>query len=235
MTQNLKGDVVVRPRSSLTLRAFALAVAVLVVALGGTALYRHGLAMAGFDRAAANARESRLADKVAKLSRENRTLRQGLVIAERSLQMDRAAYRDLDQALNRSARRITRLEERVDLYRTVLSSPAPARGVAIERFTLRRASGQRYRYAVILVQPFEARRNASGRLYFKIKGESSGHPAEFAFPGPVDKAIPVHFKYFQDLEGTLELPPGFSPKRIDVDVQTQGHEIQKGFSWRASG
>ncbi|MHB1587931.1 MAG: DUF6776 family protein [Acidiferrobacteraceae bacterium] len=235
MIQNFKGDVVVRPRSSMGLRMFMRGVFLLLLVLGGTALYRHGLAMAGFDRAAAVARQHRLEAKVARLSTENHTLRQGLVVAERSLQMDQTAYRDLNGALDRSARRITRLEERVDLYRTVLSSPTPVQGVTIERLTLRRASGQRYRYALILVQPFEARGAVFGRVRFKIKGSSSGVPVTFTFPGTVDKAIPVHFKYFQDIEGSLELPAGFAPELIDVDVQAQGRKIQKRFSWPTSG
>ncbi len=235
MIQNFKGDMVVRPRSPMWLRWLARSALLLFLVLGGTALYRHGLAMAGFDRAAAVAREQRLEAKVARLSVENHTLRQGLAVAERSLQMDQTAYRDLNGALNRSARRITRLEERVDLYRTVLSSPVPVQGVTIERLTLRRVSGQRYRYALILVQPFAARGSVFGKLRFKIKGSSSGVPVTFTFPGAVDKAIAVHFKYFQDIEGTLELPAGFLPELIDVDVQAQGRKIQKRFSWPTSG
>ncbi|MHB1515779.1 MAG: DUF6776 family protein [Acidiferrobacteraceae bacterium] len=235
MVQNFRGDVVVRSRSSRTVRILAIAGVAVLAVLASVGVYRRGLLMAGYDRAAAITREQRLQQRIDRLAAENQTLRQGLAVAQRSLEMDQAAYHDLHRSLGRSARRIMKLEEQVDLYRTVLSPHTPIKGVTIERLTLRRASGQRYRYALILVQPFEARGGVSGTLRFKIKGSSAGSLVEFAFPGQVDKPIPVHFKYFQDVEGTLGLPRGFSPRLIDVDVRAEGRRIQKRFAWPASG
>ncbi|MHB8414830.1 MAG: DUF6776 family protein [Acidiferrobacteraceae bacterium] len=235
MMPNLRGDVVVRSRSSRTVRILAIAGVALLAVLAGIGLYRRGLLMAGYDRVAAITREQRLQQRIDRLVAENQTLRQGLAVAQRSLEMDQAAYHDLHRSLGRSARRIVKLEERVDLYRTVLSPRTPIEGVTIERLTLRRVSGQRYRYALILVQPFEARGSVSGILRFKITGLSAGYPVELAFPGQVDKAIPVRFKYFQDVEGILEFPHGFSPRFVNVDVRAEGRRIQKRFRWPASG
>ncbi|HET9122903.1 MAG TPA: DUF6776 family protein [Acidiferrobacteraceae bacterium] len=234
MARNHTGDVVVQPRSSRTTRwLLGAAAAACVVALG-IALYFHGLAMAGYDRNAALAHERRLKHALVVLRQENRGLRQSLAVAERSVQMDEVAYRDLHASLQRSADTITRLQERVDLYKAILAPASPLQGVTIERLQLSPLLNRRYRYTLILVQPLEARGPVAGRLRFRIAG-TGGPTNEVVFPPKVDTALGVHFKYFQDVEGTLSLPPGFTPTAVEVDVRTQGRLIQKTFPWPAAG
>jgi len=215
------------------LLAFASAAALLVFT--GFGLYSRGLSMAGFDRSAAVVQQQRDAQQLSQLQAENRTLRQSLAIAERSVQMDQAAYQSLNASLKRSAQAITKLEEHVDLYREVLSPRVPIQGVTIERLNLRHMSDGRYRYTLILVQPLDTRAVANGSLRFVINGLSGGAPMTLQIPSNVDKPIAVSFKYFQDIEGVLDLPPGFSPERIDVELRTQGRPIQKTFNWAMTG
>lgn len=235
MARNNLGNVVVRPRLSRPAQVLVIAAAGALLVLGGVALYLRGLAMAGFDRRAAIEQRQSDATRISGLIAENRTLRQSLAIAERSVQMDQTAYRSLNASLKRSAREIARLEEHVDLYREILAPRVPLQGVTIDRLNLTHSPDGHYRYTLILVQPLEARTVARGTLHFVITGTQAGAPVTLTVPGRVDKPITVNFKYFQDIEGVLDLPAGFSPESIAVDVRTQGRHIDKTFGWAVGG
>ena len=234
MDRKHTGDVVVQPRSSRTTRWLLGAAAVALFVALGIALYFHGLAMAGYDRNSALAQAQALKDRIGVLRHENRGLRQSLAVAERSVQMDDVAYKDLHASLRHSADTITRLQERLDLYKAILAPASPRQGVTIERLHVSPLINHQYRYTLILVQPLETRGSVSGTLRFRIVG-TNGPADEIVFPPKVDSALPVHFKYFQDIEGTLDLPPGFAPTTVEVDVRTQGRLIQKTFRWSGAG
>lgn len=236
MIRRHTGDVVVQTRASRTTRVLLSTAGVFFVVALGIALYYRGLSMAGYDRNGALLRDQKLEARVTQLRAENHTLRQSLAIATRSVQMDRVEYRDLHASLQHSAADIAHLQERVDLYRAILAPANPLQGITIERLDIRPLINRRYRYSLILLQPLETKGTALGRLRLRIAGTTAGGPAtEVLAPARVDKAVPVNFKYFQDIEGTLDLPAGFVPTGVEVDVRTQGHLIQKTFPWPRAG
>ena len=77
--------------------------------VGSGAIYNHGLSMAGFDKMSAQERQVGLKGDLSRLKDENQELREALARAQRALQMDQAAYQDLDQSLKDSAKEIVKL------------------------------------------------------------------------------------------------------------------------------
>src|SRR4051812_7158291 len=59
-------------------------------------VYEHGLSMAGFERTLAVQQQSELEGENGSLKDENQQLREALARSERTIQMDQAAYQDLD-------------------------------------------------------------------------------------------------------------------------------------------
>src|SRR3989344_3466245 len=61
-----------------------------------------------------------------------------------------------------------------------------------------------------------------GRAILEISGMQVGEDTLLRFPATNERPIMVNFKYFQDIEGKLELPRNFQPKRIKVYITTSG-------------
>ena len=41
------------------------------------------------------------------------------------------------------------------------------------------------------------------------------------------------FRYFQQLEGSVVLPEGFTPKRVRVQLRSDGSTVDQAFPWQA--
>jgi hypothetical protein len=45
---------------------------------------------------------------------------------------------------------------------------------------------------------------------------------------------PFSFRYFQQLEDSVMLPPGFTPQRVRVSLTGAGPAVDQSFPWTAS-
>lgn len=213
------GDLVVKPRRPAHVRLFWIAVAIVGVIVVGGAIYNYGLSMAGFNSVSALAENARLKDELAGLRTENQDLRDGLARAQRAIQMDQAAYHDLDHSLQASAQEIMKLREDVNFYRNIISPADKTPGLRIQKLSVDPGGGEhQYYYKLMLIQALKQDRTIVGRVRFAIAGTQNDNSATVTIPGPSDKPIGVNFKYFQDIEGTFQLAPDFKPLRITVDV-----------------
>ena len=52
-------------------------------------------------------------------------------------------------------------------------------------------------------------------------------------PEPVWVFLVFSFKYFQEFDGVLTLPPGFKPRRLRVTLQPEGGAgpVEEAFDW----
>ena len=50
----------------------------------------------------------------------------------------------------------------------------------------------------------------------------AGQDTVLKFPKPTERPIYVNLKYFQDIEGKVELPRNFQPQRVKVLITTSG-------------
>src|SRR6185436_4058575 len=112
----MTGAVVVRRQ--LSSRAKLLIAGGVGIALVGAVIfiYEHGLSMAGFERTLAVQQQSKLEQDNTTLQDENQQLREALARAERTIQMDQAAYQELDKSLQGSAQEIVKLREELNFY-----------------------------------------------------------------------------------------------------------------------
>ena len=237
--RNKTGALVVKPRYSPGVLMILAVGAVLALLAAGYGLYGEGLSRAGFDRAAAVSRLDADAARIAALRAENQKLQGQLAQAQRDLQMNQAAYHDLNKSLSASLSSALKLQEEVDFYRGIVAPTDKEAGVTIRNFAVEPVTGgdnaggdNEYEYRLVLIQALIHARKVVGRIHFDISGEQGGKTASVSFPPPVDKPIFINFKYFQDVEGKLELPAGFAPTGVTVSLLTQGQgKIERSFPW----
>jgi len=232
--KNRTVEVVVRRRYSPVVKLIA-AGAVGVAAVAATVfIYNHGLSMAGFERESAVHARQALEDETKRLRAELQQLRESLARAQRTIQMDQAAYQELDKSLKGSAQEIVRLREEVNFYRNIISPADKKSGLRVQSFQLVPAGGaNQYRYKLVLVQALQHDRPVVGRAGFEIDGMQAGENVQLRFPRATERPITVHLKYFQDIEGKIELPGSFQPRRIKVFITTPGgsRPVEADYAW----
>lgn len=222
------GELVVKPRYSPRSKLFITGLIVVVLLGTGGMIYNHGLSMAGFERLSASRLQQDLQNEIARLEKENQSLREALARAERTLQMDQTAYQQLDRSLKVSAQEIVKLREELNFYRNIISPPNKKSGLRIQSLKLESAAADSntYRYKMVLIQALKHDQKVRGKARFEISGLKAGENTVLRFPQPTDEPIRFSFKYFQDIEGKLELPPDFKPQWIKVSVTSRGRNAQ---------
>jgi cell division protein FtsB len=217
------------PRTKIVIAAVAA-----VVAIGGAMLiYSYGLSMAGFEQLSANRQFGSLRDENQKLKSENQELRDSLARAERALQMDQASYQELDNSLKGSAQEIVKLREELNFYRNIISPADKKAGLRIQNLDIEAAGTNKYRYKLVLIQALKHERTLYGTARLEIIGTQGGQDAMIRIPGPADKPLHVSLKYFQDIEGKIELPHDFKARQVKVNVTTSGgaEAVEAIYNW----
>lgn len=220
---NKPGDLVIKPRYSPRIKLLLAGIAAIALLVSAGLIYNYGLNRAGFERQSADQAQQTLQDETRKLQDGNQELQESLARAQRTIQMDQAAYQDLDKSLKASAQEIVKLREELNFYRNIISPADKKSGLRIQNLYIESAgSANQYRYKLVLIQALKHESSIQGRASFEISGIQVGEEVILRIPAANQKPIQVSFKYFQDIEGKLELPRNFQPKRIKVNITTPG-------------
>ena len=192
-----------------------LAVFVASLAFGAWGAWR-ALSDAGGDpRAQLAAQQARIDD-----------LEQRVATLTRSDQISRDANRDLQGTLAERDEEISALRADVAFYERFVGSTAQRRGLAVHELALRPQADQAWHYTATLTQNRNRGAVSSGRLTLSSEGTQDGKLKRLAWPDlrqqPGAPGIEYSFKYFQQVEGDIMLPPGFQPLRIGVRLTPAG-------------
>src|SRR3989344_1891351 len=220
---NKPGDLVIKPRYSPRIKLLIAVSAALALMVTAGLIYNFGLTRAGFERYSAEQMQLTLQGETRKLKDDNDELRESLARAQRTIQMDQASYQELDKSIKASAQEIVKLREELNFYRNIISPADKKSGLRIQNLYIEPAGGaNQYRYKLVLIQALKHERTVQGRAVIEISGMQVGEDTLLRFPAANERPIHVSFKYFQDIEGKLELPRNFQPKRIKVLIVTSG-------------
>ena len=217
------GELVIKQRYSPRVKMLLAVIAAVVLLVASGLIYNYGLDRAGFERQSAQETQQTLQEEMRKLGNENQELRESLARSQRTIQMDQAAYQDLDKSLKASAQEIVKLREELNFYRNIISPADKKSGLRIQTLYIEAAGGtNQYRYKLVLIQALKHESTVQGRASFEISGMQVGEDMVVKVPTANERPILVNFKYFQDIEGKLELPRNFQPKRVKVTITTPG-------------
>lgn len=231
------GELVIKRRYSSRVKLFIAGTVVLVLIVGAGAIYNYGLTTSGIDSFAVFQRQSALRDEIRRLKDENLELRETLARAQRTLQMDKVSYQDLQRKLENSSQDINKLREELSFYRNIISPPNKVGGLQIERLNIERV-GQPdehvFRYKLVLLQALKHENTIYGRARIEVRGAQDGKDAMLVFPASTDKPLNLAFKYFQEFEGTMKLPRNFQPNGIKVSITTTSpasQTLEQNYGW----
>jgi len=216
------------------------ALLVFVMLLIGWSLYEYGRFSAGFDSFQARDEHTALVKHNDDLESQIDSLQEQKAVLERNAQIKQKAYEDLDTSLKVLQGEILELKEELAFYRGIVSPRDAAQGLHLQRFKVEPNGKPRgFRYKVILTQVLKEDRTARGTLQMAFEGMLNNEAKVFTLQDVSEKHIKeedFRFRYFQNIEGDIQLPAGFKPQRVTIKVisrhRSSGKEpLEKTFDW----
>jgi cell division protein FtsB len=214
-------------------------IVLVLVVVAGYLVFEYGRIRAGYD--VVDAAEERAALNTEIQTRDDRIaeLEQAVALLETHREIDREAYREVEQSLLALQEKIQEQRDAIAFYRGIVSPEDGRPGLRVQDFRLTRGSEERaFNLRLVLVQAMKHDRKVSGDVAVTIEGSEDGAAKSYALtellPADAEKGWPFSFRYFQDFDRQIVLPDGFTPERVNVEVRSRTRSIssiEESFAW----
>ncbi len=219
-----------RKRRRLLLGAAAFVVLVVGILIGGWGNLYLGLESAWENR--------QLRADIVSQSRQLEELRQWKTDAETRQEIDRAALEMVRTELAEQQEMIAELEKGVHFYRSLMAPGELSEGLSVHSIDIKPGSNGAYQFRVLVQQSSRKHQLLTGSLKVQVHGEREGEPITYNLSDlseqVPDNDIRLRFKYFQAIDGELELPDGFTPTMVSTTARSNKPRrvmIEKEFPW----
>jgi Family of unknown function (DUF6776) len=155
--------------------------------------------------------------------------------------VDREGYKQVERSLGDMQSQIARLTQDLSFYRGLVQ-PDSLIHVKVQQMQIvpEAAAGQ-YRLKFVLMQTGKPDKIVAGTAAVAIDGLLRGKPMSLSFAqvSPTRRTgLSYSFRYFQDYDEPVQLPPGFEPTRIGIEIHSgrdATHGFRQAFVWKAQG
>lgn len=174
------------------------------------------------------------------LRRQIEALEQRAANAEMASEIDRNSMEQLRQEILQSEEHIQSLEQQVGFYQSLMDSNPQQRGVYLESLEIKPANADgEYQYNIIVAQRSSNHQRVSGHLNLQLIGDAEGELGQTISLAELTEnqdSLPLGFRFFQQLDGSIRLPAGFVPVRVRVVVQIDGDSaprVDETYEWNS--
>lgn len=178
-----------------------------------------------------------LRDQIDEQSGQLKELKQQVSTLKRSDQISRNANTELQSTLAEREEEISGLRADVDFYERLVGSTGQRQGLRVHEAKFSPERAGTWHYTVTLTQNLNRGSISKGSMRFVVDGVRGGKLSAIRWdellqkPGAPGK--PFSFRYFQQLEDSVMLPPGFTPQRVRVSLNANGKAVDQTFAWEA--
>lgn len=221
-------------------RAWVLSLGLLVLVAGGAlGSYHYGRIQALKSQVTTEGEIGRLRQELAVTLAAEADLRQQLATLQLGAQVDRRAAEDVRQEVIDLKTQLAELQEENSFYRNLMAPSDNQEGLTFGAVELTDTdTPRRFRFKVVMQQLATNHQLLNGTLTFNVVGRRAGLVDVIPLnelSEDVDSAnIKLRFKYFQTIQGQLQLPPDFEPERIELVAKSTGRNaatVEKRFGW----
>ena len=225
-----------RPLFELAIR-LGVACSLLVIAVGAFYLgFRRGVDING------DARQERasLFETVTNQQQEIDLLKEQLLFSQQSNIVDRQALQSVRSTLVSQQETIRQLEEDLLYYRSVMSPESDVQGVTVGKMELDEVTNGEnlWRYTIELRQQGNNGDEQKGSARISVTGHSEGKEKVLTLSdltsSKTSDEVTYAFRYFQNLEGEIELPGNFIPEKLHVSLIPENRKetgMEKSIDW----
>lgn len=169
---------------------------------------------------------------------ENVRLKQALANAERAEFISRSANNQLQAGLADKDERIAGLKADLDFYERLVGASGRRHGLNVHQANFTAMASDAWRYTITLTQNINRGGTTTGQMRFVVDGVQDGKLKSLSWgqllQNPQSAGQAFAFRYFQELEGNIMLPAGFSPQRVRVSVSGAFGKQEHVFEWSES-
>jgi len=181
--------------------------------------------------------------RIRSLEAENAKEHGQLEAAEVARRVDQEGYKQVNKNLGDMQSQIARLNQDLSFYRGLVQ-PDSVIHVKVQQMQIvpETVAGQ-YRLKFVLMQTGKPDKEVAGSAAITIDGLQQGKPSSLALAQVAPSrrvSLAYSFKYFQDYEELVQLPQGFEPTRVGVEIRSGkdrdlSHSFRQAFVWKAQG
>jgi hypothetical protein len=159
------------------------------------------------------------------------------IVVEKEAEVLRGANRLLRAHESDRQAELGRLQSELAFYRKLAGSGGAQSGLDVYRVDIvATESGRVFQFILTLTQNMRRASMINGRVRIDIEGTLDHRPVTLRWAQISDGETPepsFRFKYFQQLEGYLTFPEGFSPIRLllTLEAKNQRKAVIRSFDW----
>jgi hypothetical protein len=163
-------------------------------------------------------------------------LAQRVATLTRSDQVSRDANRRLQATLADREEQIAQLHADVDFYERLVGATGQRHGLAVHALRMGRQPGGAWHFTAVLTQNLDRGGVSTGEVDLAIEGSQQGQLRTLDWAAlrqqPKAPGVPYSFRYFQEVQGDVFLPPGFAPTRVLVRLHPRGGAVvEHAMTW----
>lgn len=176
--------------------------------------------------------------QIAALEEERNALRRELNMVKQAAEIDRESIVLIREQIKQYQDERLKMEEELAFLRGIVSTTNKKQALRVQNFKLEPGleSGQ-FIYKFSVSQVINSGVLAKGVIELNIEGLDNGRSKRLSLAQvSVEKMdrIKMRFRFFQNVEGKLQLPEGFEPATIEIDVKPSGGKLERvkeSFNW----
>jgi cell division protein FtsB len=221
-----------------TRRFITIVLLVLLVAGGVYGMFEFGRYSAGFDSLSALKQRAALKEEIETQEATISELRAKVALLESSTVGQTREREEVQRTIGDLQAQVARANQELAFFRGIVTQNANSAEVKIQQARMvATAAANKYRIRVTLVQPMKPDTVVSGVVVLSVDGEIDGKPgrADFAtLSGGKRREIPFTFRYLENIEEEITMPPGMKPEQLLVEVRSNKRgsaPVQQSYVW----
>jgi len=221
-----------------TRRVITIVLLVLVVAGIVYGMFEFGRYSAGFDALAALKQRAAMRAEIETNEATISELRAKVAQLESSTVGQTREREEVQRTIGDLQAQVARANQELAFFRGIVTQNANSAEVKIQQARIvATATANKFRVLVTLVQPMKPDSVVSGVVVLSVDGEVDGKPgrADFAtLSGGKRREITFTFRYLENIEEEITMPPGMKPEQLLVEVRSNRRgsaPVQQSYVW----
>ncbi len=181
--------------------------------------------------------------RIRELETENEKQRGELAAADVARRVDREGYKQVERSLGDMQSQIARLNQDLSFYRGLVQPDSNVHVKVQQMQIVPQAAPGQYRLKFVLMQTGKPDSVVAGNAVISIDGLLRGKPSSLSFGQVAPNrrvSLAYSFRYFQDYDEPIQLPQGFEPTRVGIEIHSSrdreaSHSFRQAFVWKAQG
>lgn len=157
-------------------------------------------------------------------------------------EVDSRATEEVRQTVESLHDEIAQLNEEIKFYKGVMVPNAEDKGLRIERLSIEDTPDpNKFIYSLLLTQIVDKHDYVQGGVEIALVGSEGDFDLRLSLSDmsqAENDIIGFRFRYFQNINGELNVPIGFEPRELVIVARSSGRNsqrLEKKFSWQLNG